>query len=189
MSILALPVGTRSVLYGAHQFLLHPIFVALAWWRLYGFPRDARIWIAFYVHDVGYIGKPNMDGPEGEMHVEAGAKWMERWFGPEWGNFCRYHSRSYADRDGQPISRLCVADKFALVLTPWWLYLPMARATGEIHEYRRLSDTQGAGKYARMNLATEGDLAWYRSVQDHLKRWVEFHRGDTDTVDVVGRVG
>jgi hypothetical protein len=29
-------VGTRSVLYGAHQFAIHPWFVAAAWWRLYG---------------------------------------------------------------------------------------------------------------------------------------------------------
>ncbi len=29
-------VGTRSLLFGAHQFAIHPWFVAAAWWRLYG---------------------------------------------------------------------------------------------------------------------------------------------------------
>lgn len=72
-------IGTKSVLFGAHCFFLHPWFVALAWWKLYGFPRDPRLWVAFFVHDLGYIGKPNMDGPEGETHPEFGARVM-RWF-------------------------------------------------------------------------------------------------------------
>lgn len=69
-------VGTKSVLFGAHCFLLHPLFVAIAWIKLYGFPFDPRIWIAFFVHDLGYWGKPNMDGVEGETHVEFGARIM-----------------------------------------------------------------------------------------------------------------
>ena len=69
-------IGTKSVLFGVHCFLLHPWFVAIAWIKLYGFPFDPRIWIAFFVHDLGYWGKPNMDGLEGEMHVELGAKIM-----------------------------------------------------------------------------------------------------------------
>lgn len=69
-------VGTKSVLFGAHCFIFHPFFVAIAWIKLYGFPFDPRIWIAFFVHDLGYWGKPNMDGPEGETHVELGAKIM-----------------------------------------------------------------------------------------------------------------
>jgi len=69
-------IGTKSVLFGAHCFLLHPFFVAAAWIKLYGFPFDPRIWVAFFVHDLGYIGKPNMDGPEGERHVELGGAIM-----------------------------------------------------------------------------------------------------------------
>ena len=33
-------VGTKSVIGGAHCFLLHPIFVAWGWKRLFGFPWD-----------------------------------------------------------------------------------------------------------------------------------------------------
>jgi hypothetical protein len=69
-------IGTKSILFGAHQFLLHPVFVAWAWIKLYGFPWDPRVWIAFFVHDLGYWGKPNMDGVEGETHVELGARIM-----------------------------------------------------------------------------------------------------------------
>ena len=72
--LFSLNVGTKSVLFGAHCFFIHPFFVLAAWWKLYGFPWDPRLWIAFFVHDLGYWGKPNMDGPEGETHVELGAK-------------------------------------------------------------------------------------------------------------------
>lgn len=63
-------VGTKSLLFGAHNIFIHPFLVFIAWWRLYGFPADPRLWVAFIVHDWGYLGKPNMDGPEGETHVE-----------------------------------------------------------------------------------------------------------------------
>ena len=69
-------IGTRSVLYGAHCAILHPWFLALAWWKLYGFPWDVRLWAAFGLHDVGYISKRDMDGADGETHVELGARIM-----------------------------------------------------------------------------------------------------------------
>lgn len=222
-------IGTRSVLYGAHQFLLHPWFVAAAWWRLYGFPWDPRLWVAFFVHDLGYIGKPNMDGPEGEQHPMLGAAIMWRCFdvndasmeddedcttgvqyrwrvlarvcnavfgdglaitGQEhtWAGFVKYHSRFVAKADGTCPSRLCVADKLAISLTPAWLYLPMARATGELAEYRAHHDAakNGAGKYAgdkhtRSDFATS-DAGWYARVQDYCSRWAYAHRdGGDDT--------
>lgn len=67
-------IGTKSVLFGAHCFFLHPFFVAAAWWKLYGFPWQPWLWLAFFVHDIGYLGKPNMDGPEGEQHPWTGAR-------------------------------------------------------------------------------------------------------------------
>lgn len=74
-------IGTRSVLFGAHQFFIHPWFVAWGWWKLYGFPWDPRLWAAFFLHDLGYLGKPNMDGPEGEEHPVLGAKLLARFDG------------------------------------------------------------------------------------------------------------
>ncbi len=73
-------VGTKSLLFGVHCWFLHPFFVAAAWTKLYGFPWDPRLWVAFLVHDWGYWGKPNMDGAEGETHVELGAEIMGRLF-------------------------------------------------------------------------------------------------------------
>ncbi len=69
-------IGTKTVLYGAHAFWLHPFILAVAWTKLYGFPWDLRLWWVFFVHDLGYIGKPNLDGEEGEMHPMLGAKLM-----------------------------------------------------------------------------------------------------------------
>jgi hypothetical protein len=208
-------VGTKSVLFGAHCFFLHPWFVAWAWTRLYGFPWDPRLWVAFFVHDLGYWGSENMDGPEGERHPEWAARLMTRLFdwrpgyglryaggdsfqwrccfqdwdsdrdfllGP-WGQLVLFHSRFYAKANQARPSRLCIADKLAICLTPWWLYLPMARATGEIHEYRRLGkDEHAANKYASMNVWSADEKRWYLNVQEYLRRWVEEHRdGRADT--------
>lgn len=173
-------VGTKSILFGAHQFAIHPWFVALAWWKLYGFPFDPRLWVAFFVHDLGYFGKPNMDGPEGETHVELGAKIMSV-FGAEWADFCRYHSRFYAKRDGANPSRLCIADKLAICLTPRWLYLPMVNWTGEIKEYlvlaaKRKYEGEPVNKYESMNLATHTQREWFDAMTSYLRRWVAEHK-------------
>jgi hypothetical protein len=183
-------VGTKSVLFGGHQFLIHPLMVALAWWKLYGFPIDPRLWLAFFVHDLGYLGKPNMDGSEGEKHVEFGAHLMDRLFGQAWGDFCRYHSRFYAKRDGRPYSRLCVADKLSVALEPWWLYLPRVIASGEVHEYMALAggknnskyNGEPNSKYVSMQLETGTMRGWFNAMTSYLRDWVATHRdGRPDT--------
>ena len=159
-------IGTKSVLFGAHCFFLHPWFVAWAWWELYGFPWDPRLWVAFAVHDLGYFGKPNMDGEEGERHPWFGARVCSYLFatsivlpsrfartigrvldvlfgqdayGTNWYSLLLYHSRFLAKQYGAPPSRFCMADKLAIALTPAWLYLPLVRVTGEIYEYMALA--------------------------------------------------
>ena len=156
-------VGTKSLLLGAHQFILHPIALFIAWWRLFGFPWDPRLWVAFVVHDWGYWGKSSMDGEDGKLHPELGGWIMHnlfdsgefglrcptafrspsgrceptawRWDCNYWGRFTKLHSRSYAKLTGFHESRLCHADKLAAVLWPAWLYVTLTRLTGEIHEY------------------------------------------------------
>lgn len=170
-------VGTKSVLYGAHCFLLHPIFVAIAWTRLFGFPLDPRIWIAFFVHDLGYIGKPNMDGIEGETHVELGAKIMSV-FGKEWSDFSRFHSRYYAKKFGAKPSKLCFADKLSFACTPSWLYLPMVNATGEINEYLQKAKKSESKHWKPV----DGQHLWHYQLRRYMMRWVIEHvDGKTDT--------
>jgi hypothetical protein len=177
-------LGTKSVLFGAHCFLLHPWFVALAWWKLYGFPFDPRLWVAFFVHDLGYVGKPNMDGIEGEQHPYWGAFVMGTLFGRRWYEFTLAHSRFLAKQLGLRPSRLCIADKLAIALTPAWLYLPLVRRTGEIDEYMaksaHMNDT--GGKYAAMQLSLDDQRAWHRDMCEYIRRWVAEHKdGREDT--------
>lgn len=162
-------IGTRSVLFGAHQFLIHPVFVAIAWTRLYGFPWKIQLWAAFFCHDFGYLGKPNMDGPEGETHPILGARIMARLFGDTWGEFTVLHSRYFARRLHKRYSQLCVADKYAIVCTPWFIYLPMVWASGELAEY------MGGEKY-RDRPYPKTPRAWWRAVQRDMRKWVMIHR-------------
>lgn len=175
-------IGTKSVLFGAHQFLLHPLFVAAAWWQLYGFPWDPRLWVAFFVHDLGYLGKPNMDGPEGETHPRLGALIMgvlfdrrpARW---RWHDFTLYHSRFMARRDGANTSRLCVADKLSTALVPCWLYLALTNLTGEIGEYMDLAHHREGARYATMGMKIDGSQReWFIGMADYLRRWAAEHR-------------
>ncbi len=90
-------IGTKSVLFGAHAFWIHPWVIAYAWWKLYGWRtvecRNTRthpalwkpwLWVVFFVHDLGYLGKPNMDGLEGEAHPWRGANVLY-WLQTGWG--------------------------------------------------------------------------------------------------------
>lgn len=162
-------IGTRSLLFGVHQVLIHPWFVALAWWKLYGFPLDPRLWIAFVIHDWGYWGMPNMDGPEGELHPVWAAAVMKRWFGVKWSNLCMYHSRYLSKRYNRPYSRLCVADKLAIGFTPAWLYLPLAFLSAEIHEYMK-------DKGARTPAGERSARQWFRDIQKYCTAWAYEHR-------------
>ena len=170
-----LNVGTKSVLYGAHCFAIHPFFVMIAWFKLYGFPFHPAIWLSFFFHDLGYWGKPNMDGDEGETHVELGAKVLGFLFGKKWADFSRYHSRFYAKKDGVSYSKLCVADKLAITLEPYWLYLPRVNWTGEIKEYMAQAKN-GDGKYKTMEITTESQKKWFSDVCIYLRKWVAEHK-------------
>lgn len=209
-------IGTKSVLFGAHCFLLHPWFVAWGWWRLYGFPWDPRLWVAFFVHDLGYLGKPNMDGPEGETHPLLGARIMSAlfdWWAIDktavfvttsgeydprpvadrrhrfgmWGRFALLHSRYFAKALGLQPSRLCIADKLAIALTPAWLYLPMVRATGEVREYMAhakhwIQGNERVSADERRRLLSASERDWYAGVQAYCARWAHEHAdGKADT--------
>ena len=176
-------VGTKSVLAGAHCMLIHPFFTAWGWKRLFGFPFDPRIWFACFLHDVGYLNRSDMDGPSGEEHVILGARIMGWLFGPVWADECYRHSRYWSQRMGLPISRLCLADKLAFAITPAWLYIPMARWTGELAEYMERSKERQAGdrsftdeELLLINSVKPHD--WLRGLQSYTLRWVEKHHAE-----------
>lgn len=102
---------------------------------------------------------------------------MGRLFGAEWAEFCRRHSRYYVRSRGLRISRLCVADKLAFVLTPPWLYLPLARASGELWEYIECSKDRQAGgerftsaEWSYVN--SQNPREWLKGLQSYTYRWV-----------------
>jgi hypothetical protein len=138
---------------------------------------DYKLWLAFLLHDIGYWGKPNMDGPEGESHPRVAAVWMAR-YGKVWHDFCLYHSRFYAKRDGAPVSPLCYADKVAFLKYPTWLLVALCSMTGETEEYLR--------NYARDNPGSPPyrDLwSWAEGVKEWVAKWVNQHKdGSEDTV-------
>lgn len=210
-------IGTKSVLFGAHQFILHPLLLIIGWYLEYGFNRvrirfakreiprsiwdvprraydeqiltslwDPRLWVAFIVHDLGYWGKPNMDGSEGETHPEFGAAVMRRLFGEPWGEFVLCHSRYYAKRLGKPLSPLCYADKRVIIIEPWWLYLPRVWATGELAEFIAVAQRRATAPiepgdpltfHERSAMASGNARAWNRAVRSYMRRWVAEHKG------------
>lgn len=174
-------IGTRSLLYGAHALWLHPIVVGIAFWRLYGFPWDLRLWASFVLHDIGYWSTADMDGRTGQSHVELGGRIMSALFGGAWGEFVLRHSRYWVRRHGGELSRLAAADKLAFAMTPWWIYLPMARATGELAEYMAVSQDRQAGDRSfteaeRRALASGNARAWLGALQSYTMRWVQVHK-------------
>lgn len=72
-------VGSKSILFGTHQFIWHPITVARAWKAIYGeWPQRLSHWAAIACHDIGYWNCSTMDGPDGILHPERGAKLAAR---------------------------------------------------------------------------------------------------------------
>ncbi len=126
-----------------------------------------QLWAAFFLHDIGYWGKPNMDGEEGRTHPELGAKVMGWLFGRKWAMFTICHSRYYAKEHGLIPSRLCVADKLIPYYTPAWLYLFQSRLTGEIMEY--MIHAEGKLKFV-------DDKTWLAAFNDYMRSWCAIHK-------------
>ena len=131
-------VGTKSLLFGVHQLVLHPYAVLRAWIELYGWPTWREL-VCIIIHDWGYWGKPNMDGKEGESHPLLGANIGGRLFGHKYWLLCAHHSRHWSKLNGESPSKLCWADKLSIKYMPTWLYLLLGTLSGEIKEYRRKS--------------------------------------------------
>lgn len=127
-------IGTKSLLYGAHQVVIHPIFVLIGWVWLFGLPSVGEL-IAIIIHDWGYFRKPNMDGEEGRTHPETAAKMFETMHTPRLAFLCRGHSRFWARKIGIRPSKLCYADKVGTALMPGWLWVSLVWMTGEFKEY------------------------------------------------------
>lgn len=129
-------LGTRSLLFGVHQFLLHPLLVGYAWRKVYGRLPTLRQAFCILVHDIGYFGCNDMDGPEGSQHPEMGASVAGHLLGDDERRMVLLHSRTTAEKYGEEVSDLCLPDKLALFFYPAWLYTMLALMSGELREYQ-----------------------------------------------------
>ena len=151
-------LGTRSVLFGVHQFIWHPITVWLAWVDLFGFPAFWQV-VCIFVHDIGYIGKSNMDGPDGHEHPELGAKIAGFLCGEKARLMCLGHSRNYAADKRIPTSLLCWADKWSPMFDPTHFYWLRGTISGEITEYRETFPRAGG----------QSSLMWAVAFKDYVR--------------------
>jgi hypothetical protein len=164
--------GTKSILFGVHQFMLHPFFVLWAWWIIYRkLPRLHQL-CAIVTHDWGYWGLPNMDDEQGENHPERSADmWYKLGRYPLFALSVRYeiraHSRFNAARHRIPLSKLFRADKLAVALYPTWLYLLLANLSGEIHEYMEIAKDK-EGKYIDLLVNTTTQTQWILEIKAHM---------------------
>ena len=158
-------VGTKSLLFGIHQFIWHPVTVVLAWQAIY--KRWPAWWelVAIVLHDVGYWGCSDMDGPSGRPHPLKGAALTRKVVLFLSGNYglardahalALGHSRFYAAEAGIPLSKLFIADKMSVLFEPSWFYLLRAQLSRELPEYMENSLFKGQTPLEWLN--------WYKSV-------------------------
>ncbi len=185
-------VGTKSVLWGVHAFWWHPLTVLLAWRKLYGAWPSWKESIAILLHDVGYIGCPNLDGEEGRGHPYRGAHWAGKivsLFKPQsyWEvfSFSLRHSRSCAREMGMNPSALSAPDKFSILWEPKKWYLFRARLTGEVAEFKANAIS---AKQIPVEASDENWLNWYmEKVKEEFERvcWIPLTQGEWTKVDLV----
>ncbi len=164
-------IGTKTLLFGNHQFILHPACVYISWVRLYRRLPSWRETLCIAIHDWGYWGKPNIDGPEGELHPVWAAVWAARHFGPEHWCLISCHSKTLADRRSMAVSRLYLPDKMGAVLPPVWLLTILGRLSGETEEYRHCP------KYADRHRGNMNDREYFNDVKKGVKELVAQRRG------------
>lgn len=153
--------GTKSLLFGVHQFAWHPVTVFLAWCHLYGRPTW-RETVCIFIHDWGYWGCAAMDDEDGQRHPEFAARLAGRMFGQHYHDLVLLHSRHLAKKLNREPSRLCWADKVSMVYDPFRFYVIRATLSGEIHEYRANAAASG------FTPAAAPHRAWFEKLRTHL---------------------
>lgn len=159
-------LGTKSILFGVHQFLWHPITVVRAWRFYYGRWPTVEEFLCIAVHDLGYWGCAEIDGAEGRQHPKAGGRiaaklvyWWNRFLlrghreaGARWlwaFGFVVTHSKNYAYSIGVNTGPLYAPDKLSILFDPMWFYLLRAKLSGELDEYIKQSPWKYPGNWLR----------------------------------------
>lgn len=163
-------IGTKTLLFGNHLWWLHPLFVYMAWLKLYKQLPNWHEIICIIIHDWGYWGKPNLDGKEGEEHPQWAARWSQNHLGRYYADLCDYHSRFRARKFGEKPSKLCLADKLGVALMPTYLWVFLGWLSGETKEY--MTET----KYEINNCIAykpyKSSAAFFRAYKVKCAEWV-----------------
>lgn len=174
--------GTKSLLFGVHQVALHPAIVALAFRRIYRRWPSWREAVCIVVHDWGYWGCEAMDGPDGERHPYLGGQIAGRLLGVGWKHWTAAHSRTLARIAGVEVSPLCAPDKLSSALYPRRLYLALARASGELAEYRKNAAEYHA-RTGRGCPAEASDEAWFDWMAECMRKAARDSDGNPPSTD------
>jgi hypothetical protein len=169
--------GTKSLLFGVHQFIWHPITVTLAWHKLYRSWPDWRTFICIIIHDWGYWGCEKMDDEKGEKHPYLGARIANYLFGMGHYYLVLNHSRHLAKQLGYDPSELCWPDKLSHIFYPVWLYWFLSTITGEVKEYKCNAEI-----YLRRKLTNWEYAHWIKS---HFRKIAEERLKATATTSAI----
>lgn len=111
--------GTKSYLFGCHHFFFHPLFVLMAWVKLYR--RWPKWWelVCIFLHDIGHIGKQYLSHyEEKKQHWVLGAEIAYKLFGPKGYAMVAGH----VTQAGVLRSKLYKPDKHSWIIAwKWWL--------------------------------------------------------------------
>jgi len=109
--------GTKSYLFGCHNFLIHPLCVLFAWKKHYRqWPMFWQI-VCIFLHDIGICGM-NYLSVDKKGHWRKGAKIALKLFGRKGYLFCKGHTSENGFK-----SKLWIADKKSWLIAPrFWLW-------------------------------------------------------------------
>lgn len=157
--------GTRSLLFGCHHWLLHPLAVTRAWRRLHRCWPSRREFFCIFVHDWGLWGM-NYVSESKAGHWQRGAGIAHRRYGCWAWSFVAGHcpKESHEER-----SLLFQADKLSWLCQPVWLlalyrvaepYLTPARQWREVVQRRweenRFCGWEAHQEFLRLRAEREG---------------------------------
>lgn len=179
-------IGTKSLLFGCHQFLWHPFTVFLAYRKLFRVWPDFYACLCIFFHDWGYWGCADIDGKEGKLHPMLGAQIVGKIV--YWHNWlkgkrdfescliacgeahrCLLHSSSVARDNGMAPSDICWADKYCVFYESDWFYLFRTWLSGEGDEFRLNAVNSG---HVPKDATNRDWQKWYKS---HLLKRPEIH--------------
>lgn len=152
-------LGTKTLLFGVHQFFIHPLLVTIAWVKLYRSFPSLREMFCIFIHDWGYWGKPSLKDANGDTHPELGAAIAGKMLGSEWSDFILGHSNFYVVRNGIKPSKLMAPDKYFHCMIPLWFYKILSVPTGEFRHYRGVRDAR------QVTELDASDVEWWAKLQ------------------------